>query len=231
MAIRLFGASDNHLRTSLSAEGLVSGDANQTGMAWLWMVNYTVVNCMCGLYSFPEGAAIQFGSYGVPDFRVWLWGGASLVNITTGLPPTNTWFHAAFTRSGTTNSLYINGELRATTTTTPQTDKFRQALMNGYPTGGASETNNGRVFDMRWYNRALSQPEIETIFNLRGRDNIVFGMIGRWGAKMEGTVSAAVSQLVDLSDNTNNMTQIGTGSNPLEYIEDPFNTDTIYNIE
>jgi hypothetical protein len=45
---------------------------------------------------------------------------------------------------------------------------------------GGSEYYDGRIQDLRMYNRALSAGEMGTIYAARGHDNLLYGLIHRW---------------------------------------------------
>ena len=52
---------------------------------------------------------------------------------------------------------------------------------------------NGRLWDVRLYDRLLSASEIQTIYTARGTDSIVYGSLGRWPMFGEvGTVPSAL---------------------------------------
>lgn len=72
----------------------------------------------------------------------------------------------------------------------------------------------GSLDDMRVYNRALSNGEIETIYAVRGRDSIVSGLVGRWMFfdREPGIVSSGTGQVKDSSDQGNHGTASGAPS-------------------
>jgi hypothetical protein len=72
----------------------------------------------------------------------------------------------------------------------------------------------GSLDDIRVYNRALSLPEIETLYGTRGRDNLVNGLVGRWLFldSPPGTVSSGTGQVKDMSDQGTHGTASGAPS-------------------
>ena len=77
-------------------------------------------------------------------------------------PSTSTWYHMLWKRSGSTNSLYIDGDEKATATYSTGFTDTSVALEIG---GTASSGNDidGRMDDVRIYNRALSDWEIQQL--------------------------------------------------------------------
>ncbi|MGH7255973.1 MAG: LamG domain-containing protein, partial [Nitrospirales bacterium] len=89
-------------------------------------------------------------------------GGSS--NQITGHYDVGTWTHAVGTYDGTTERLYINGVLSnsfdAAVPGLPQED----ASVIGYWPSAVSDFFNGRVDDVRIYNRALTDDEIKRLY-------------------------------------------------------------------
>jgi hypothetical protein len=84
---------------------------------------------------------------------------------------------------------------------------------------GTGNTGSGFLFsgsldDMRVYNRALYVSEIETIYAARGRDSIVFGLVGRWVMldREPGVTASGTNQVKDWSDQQNHGTASGSPS-------------------
>ena len=75
--------------------------------------------------------------------------------------PVNTWSHVAVTYNGTTFTLYRNGAVVATSATSGmiQTTATPLRIGGNVPYG---EYFQGRIDDVRVYNRALSATEIQT---------------------------------------------------------------------
>jgi len=84
-----------------------------------------------------------------------------LAGITTIQP--NTWYHAAVTYDGTTVVLYLNGVVEATKTTTSlNTVLDANGLTLGLRPGSA--TWNGQIDEVEIFNQALSQAQIQSIY-------------------------------------------------------------------
>ena len=73
---------------------------------------------------------------------------------------------------------------------------------------GSAYSFTGLIDDMRIYNRALSVAEIQAIYRLRGSDNIVHGLVGRWmlNEKHDGATATVASSIIDISGQGNHGT-------------------------
>lgn len=162
------------------------------------------------------------------------WGGIVLVSTSlTGLgvitpfnPPADTWFHVAYTCNtwnGTnqTHNLYINGILYA------QSINARQGggnpthfYLNGFPQVPPvtySETGDVQIDNIRFYNRQLSGDEILTIYNSHGStDAITTGLVAYFIFE-EGVPGQAVSKIIDVSGNLNNLQIVNNGAGAIIY--------------
>lgn len=200
--------------------------ANQPNTHCVWIKKSVFVGetrkSLVGCYNPANGTAFQFGISNATNFAIWRWGGASLVAFPNADIPVNEWNFFVYRWDGINSQFWLNNLLKGTTTEAPQTGIINEIFVNGYPTGGASETNNDyEIIDYRFYNRALSEAEITSIYNLRGQDHIVFGLIGRWLFNA-GAPSTVLTNAVDISFNANNLTAISTnpsyGENNLSYV-------------
>lgn len=101
---------------------------------------------------------------------------------------TATWIHVVqtYSNNGTggsanTQTMYVNGALvssgSASTTTVMATGTLTIANRTG---SSATEHYNGRLDDIRIYNRVLSADEAMELFVARGRDNLIRGLLNRW---------------------------------------------------
>jgi len=88
--------------------------------------------------------------------------------LTTSLPPTGSYVHAAGTWNGSTMAIYFNGVLKAslaaTGTNATTTDPLTIAGKNG--SGTAGDYFQGALDDVRVYNRGLSVSEIAVVMAL-----------------------------------------------------------------
>ncbi len=86
-------------------------------------------------------------------------------------PSTNTWYHIVIVVDADNNevSFYVNGELKSTvsnsdldTLTSTEQERF---LIGGRLNNGFQEAVNGKIDEVRIYDRALSEEEIEGLYN------------------------------------------------------------------
>ena len=172
---------------------------------------------MVGLY-LQGTVGIQIGTRGGNSIDIWDWGGGVFIS-SSGFytPPINTWIHIAYTWDGTTHRLYQNGTFVTSTTTAVTAGVLTLIYINGFPSGGASETSDTIIDDVAYYNRALNAAEVSTIASLRGtRDSIRYGAIARY-AFNEQPPGNSLTTVVDYSGNGNTLTPTGAGS-PVTYI-------------
>ena len=122
--------------------------------------------------------AILFSSADVSSLQQWstainrtagcvsfLWGNA-VVLTSNPVIKAGVWTHVCFVRSGSsgnwTAKIYINGRLDSTATTTTN-PSAQQACWAGHIAGSAAAKLNGRLDELRAYNRELTEAEIQSI--------------------------------------------------------------------
>ena len=106
--------------------------------------------------SCPDGAMRPAGGA--------IFNGTESYVASAGAIPLNTWTHLAATYDGTTLKIYINGTLSSSKTATGDVQSNANPLRIGgnYPYGQFFE---GKIDEVRVYNRALSQSEIQASMN------------------------------------------------------------------
>jgi hypothetical protein len=96
----------------------------------------------------------------------WWWNGGPQLLTTTGTPiPTGTWTHIAIVYQSGTQKIYINGVERASKALTGNLSTNNLPFQIGQDQGFAGRFWNGRIDEVRVYNRALSQAEVQGIMN------------------------------------------------------------------
>jgi|GEM_PF-1774536 len=127
--------------------------------------------------------------------------GSTLTSTAVFPVPSNTWTHIAVTCDGTTTNIYLNGIVRATSTSTFTINLGTNGLSNQGTRG--LTTDNGLEDQLLIYNTALSSSDIATIYN-SGLGTALIplnGLLRRYEFE-EGTGTT----LVDLSGNGYNGT-------------------------
>lgn len=127
-------------------------------------------------------------------------GGLSGGTITLGR-----WSHFAYTWDGVTKRLFQDGVQIATGALSgvlsATTREFLLAANNNGAGLAPSEFFDGRLEDLRVYNRGLGQAEIETIVAGKGKDGIYAGLLARYpmNEQPHSAVSTIIMNLADVS--------------------------------
>ncbi|MEL6945264.1 MAG: LamG domain-containing protein, partial [Bacteroidota bacterium] len=133
--------------------------------------------------------------------------------------PANTWTHVAATYDGSTSSIYINGELYQSIPVSGAIAQNDLPLSIGSDPGFASYGLNGQLDELRIWNRALSEQEIQANKDctLRGDET---GLVTYYDFNqgIAAGNNSGVNTLIDRTGNGNNGTLInfalsGTSSN------------------
>ena len=145
-----FNGTSNEL--ALGVTNLPAANAAQTISAW---VKFSGASSAQGIVSLNgTSGAVRLG-LGGGNLRVRNNGGTSLVQVTA--PSPNTWHHVAYTLSGTTHALYVDG---VATTATASPDNATPTAAFAGVTAAGSERLAGALDDVRIYNRALRAAEV-----------------------------------------------------------------------
>ena len=250
MGILSPGAVDYHLANQV---GNLSINPQNPCSLTCWIsavINTSTTMSMVGTYNTytSGGTGIQMGTRSELSngFTVWTWGGGHLVDTNNNAGGNlftftdNVWYHYAYVFDGTYNRLYINGNLinqvnnsTGVSVTTGATGYASQlagtitaVYVNGYPSGGTSETGTFSFTDISHFNRALSAQEVLSLYSINGpRDGIIYGDVTSYfcGEKSIGSVANSVT---DESGNGNLLTPLGaaTGVN-FTYVADNLSGD------
>lgn len=129
---------------------------------------------------------------------------------TSGNPLTlGTWEHVAATFDGATTRIFQNG---VQTASNAQTGTVSQdATVNTRIGIGGSDANawDGRIADVRVYNRALGDAEIASIHAARGDDKNIFGLVAKWPLK-DLALGTTIATAAEISGN--GPTGVGAGT-------------------
>jgi hypothetical protein len=165
-----FDGTTNYVEMSNSS---VLNNANFTIEAWIFInadVNQTQARIVSKQetgsksYSFDIFGNGYGGSTG-NQLLLSIGTGATWINFLSTTHLSNrTWYHVAGTQEGTSSKIYINGQLDKNGTTATQTTDNNGVLTVGCQKQTGTSTTfffNGTIDDVRIYNRALSQQEIQ----------------------------------------------------------------------
>jgi len=97
--------------------------------------------------------------------------------------PLNTWHHIGMDYDGATLRLFTDGVLEASTAIAGTIfSSSRNCGICNYDDGGGANASevDGDEEDFRYYNRILDVAEWATIFQTKGLDGIVQGLVTRW---------------------------------------------------
>ncbi len=115
-----------------------------------------------------------------PEFRVFTDAYSTLAASTVLLP--NTWYHVCGTYDGANMRVYIDGTQEGITGKTGaiKAEAAASVWIGDQPGAPTERSFDGRLEDVRVYDRALTAGEVSTLFVTRGTDNIVRGLVSRW---------------------------------------------------
>ncbi len=157
----VFDGVDDTATTTLTN----TGTNNTTQIVWY---KWNGINQIKGISYLGNGGSTGFGflihdgSGGTAGNKVGvLYGGVAYNALSGGASATLTsgvWCQLAITRDSTTTSLYQNGTLIGTTTSTPAGNTSSLAFV-------ANSSAGGSISSVLFYNKALSQTEIQQNFN------------------------------------------------------------------
>lgn len=157
----------NENYAQIAPANMFNGDF--TAIGWVYVRSYA---SWSRLFDFGNGSgednviiAITNGSTGYPVFN------ANASNLfSSALMPLNQWAQLAATQSGTTQTLYLNGQQVAQQTGGPEASVTRTLNYIGRSNWGSDAYLDGRINTLRMYNRALSSAEILTDYaGMKGR--------------------------------------------------------------
>jgi Concanavalin A-like lectin/glucanases superfamily len=137
---------------------------------------------------------------------------ASSADSTTAASATKRHVAAVFRYSAGALEIYVDGVLETTLAIGGWTANSSNTASLGAALGGRSDgvgTMNGLLEGCRVYNRALSAQEIGNLFQARGGDGNVFGLVHRWQLQ-DGAPGATNFGAVDSGVGARNGTPTGT---------------------
>jgi hypothetical protein len=151
---------------TLPASGLPNVSASKSIAFWFWQsapIN-NLRKTMLAVSNPAQAVGLNIGlQAGVPS--VWFWGqliGTAIVACDESSPAG--WTHLAFVQQGITHRLYIDGTLVDSVALPLPNGPVTSFTLGGYVDAqGEHELWNGRLDDVRLYNRALTAAEIKAL--------------------------------------------------------------------
>ncbi len=215
------GSSSSLNPTRFTISGWINVNNPQT-YAYNYIYSNARDNCQTGL------SGIDFKIYANDALSGTICGAGTVHSVSYGNAiATSTWTHVAFSYDGSNLRLYKNGVLVATqaNTTDPATPSFNSYIGSMAISNGSSLTLNGKLDDVRLYNRALSNTEIAQLAaqggasvgssNTVSQTGINSGLVGYWtfdGKNMNWKTGKALDSSGNSNDGT--LVSLGTTSSP-----------------
>ena len=152
----------NNNYAQLAPANMFNGD--MTAIGWVYVRSY---QAWSRLFDFGNGAgednviiAVTAVGNGYPVFY------ADAVNLQSSTQmPLNQWAQLAATQSGTTQTLFINGQQVAQQTGGPEANVTRNYNYIGRSNWGSDAYLDGKIAQLRMYNRALTSDELVDDYN------------------------------------------------------------------
>jgi hypothetical protein len=100
----------------------------------------------------------------------------------TNVVTTGTWYHITGVYDGSYLRVYIDGVEEANLEKTGNVRSVvnSETALFTDPKQTTTRSSDAEMYDVRVYNRALLVAEINTIYQLNGRDSIYYGLVARW---------------------------------------------------
>ena len=214
-------ASFDYIDCGLLASDInIDGAKNKTMTAWANCHNFSTST---------EGTIFQIGPTQAPDqffairvrpttsqWRADFWD--TFIQFDTNTTSLNVWWHFALTYDGTTARVYANGFLEGSQIITLNTSDTSGMYIGIWDQVSAIDFFDGEIADVRVYDRALSQEEIQSMYLARGNDKIVNNLQARW-LLTDGIIGSSVASTF-VAD-----TEIANSSVSTSTVSVPSNTD------
>ena len=117
--------------------------------------------------NYLDTMTLRFGTLYFNANHIEYWQGAlQRINSPTSIP-LNQWTHIALIYDGAVNRLYVNG-VASGGASIVHTETFNNPVRFGFSVGGQDQRFQGRLDEITFFNRALSDAEILSIYNAGG---------------------------------------------------------------
>ena len=150
----------SQLINAASVTGISAINANQTA-SWWYKVTSNPTDTR-NFFSIIGSSTANQAAFRSSALAMTQWGGTVTISTTPGTA--NNWHHVVWTRNGSTNSIYVDGALKTTSTTALQTGAASQVIFGSYDTN-PNEAYNGILDEVELSNIALSSNWISTQYN------------------------------------------------------------------
>lgn len=161
-ANKAFGFDGNDYIRVANSPSLSGAGNNFTIAAWVYN-EAQLVSVVCK--SAQNGSTMQFRLFS--DVTIFFANNGKAADFSATLNPLNVWKHIVVTSDGTTAKFFLNGVLTNTTllhNDASASDNTTEMYI-GADTHGATEMYQGKLDEIRVYNRVLNNAEIFQLFN------------------------------------------------------------------
>ncbi|MFZ2886447.1 MAG: LamG domain-containing protein, partial [Minisyncoccia bacterium] len=158
-----FNIDGNDDYLSCSSSGFSTGNANWSASTWFYM-NAGGTNQ--GFFSWGDFTDSQLVNIAVTSAGKFTIGHFNNDWTSTVDAPVRQWSHLTVTYNGTTETVYLNGVPVASNDPTTLDITLVGCYLGNLVFGAFNQPFNGKLDDMRVYNRELSATEIKKLFNL-----------------------------------------------------------------
>lgn len=130
-------------------------------------------------------------------WKLYIWSGSSQILNSDATLNTGQWYHAVYTRSSGSATLYLDGESVATGTDSTNYSLSAAPKWGGLGSGVAANTFNGKLDECAVFNSALSSSDVTAIYNSGTPDDLTsYSPVGWWrmGDNDSGTGTTITDQ-------------------------------------
>jgi hypothetical protein len=155
-------AVDGNSYVTLNGTGLTRLNQPMTISYWMFVPAATLplVNRKNVLVLVSPGQSLQLG---VQNGYATAWRSAASPIFLSSPTLVAGWHHFAYTINGTTQSLYLEGTLHQAVTTPPPNTAVTASFLGTYDAAEGAERFNGRIDDVRIYDRPLDAAQISAL--------------------------------------------------------------------
>jgi hypothetical protein len=168
-ALKFDGAGSGTFVTVESTEALNVNEC--TFMAWIYADNWEGTRQIVG--KSVHGGCSGRGQYGLfsekGGFKLRFETEGGRADIDSDVPETAKWLHVAFTNNGTTAKLYIDGEIVGENDIPGALKSIDDPLRIGQDCDRPNNVFHGMIDEVRLWNRALSQDDINIAMDLNAQ--------------------------------------------------------------